>query len=66
MTRRSSTTCRCCEAPLFTSNARTHAGRFVGICRSCEAWAARERYVAEHPGARFYEDSRRKYPVRAS
>ncbi len=64
--RRPSTVCWCCTVVLGAHNARTQAGWFVGICRSCEAWNTRLRYEEKHPGARIYEDGRRKYPVRAS
>lgn len=56
-------TCRRCNTPLSKSNARIWENRFIGACRSCESQEARERYERDNPGAKHYEDSRRKYKI---
>jgi hypothetical protein len=55
--------CRRCEVPLMAGNARKSRGRFVGICRPCEAQEGNARWRRAHPGAKAYTDGRRKYPV---
>jgi len=56
-------TCRGCDKNLTKKNARIYQGRFIGACRACESYEARERYERANPGAKHYEDSRRKYEI---